>query len=62
MRTCSCVRANDAKIVRSRDAQCNTKKLPKCMHTDTTSQEYLIKLPIGDSDLSFVFSFELKFK
>jgi len=24
------------------------------MHTDTTSQEYLIKLPIGDSDFSFV--------
>ena len=37
------------------------------MHTDTTSQEYIIKLPIGDSDLSFVietivFSFEFKFK
>ena len=28
MRTCSCARANDAKIVRSRDAQCNTKELP----------------------------------
>ena len=28
MRTCSYVRANDAKIVRSRDAQCNTKELP----------------------------------
>ena len=26
MRTCSCARANDAKIVRSRDAQCNTKE------------------------------------
>ena len=25
---CSCVRGNDAKIVRSRDAQCNTKELP----------------------------------
>ena len=24
----SCARANDAKIVRSRDAQCNTKELP----------------------------------
>ena len=24
------------------------------MHTDTTSREYLIKLPIGDSDFSFV--------
>ena len=23
-----CARANDAKIVRSRDAQCNTKELP----------------------------------
>ena len=28
-RTRSCARANDAKIVRSRDAQCNTKELPK---------------------------------
>ena len=27
-RTRSCTRANDAKIVRSRDAQCNTKELP----------------------------------
>ena len=27
-RTCSCARANEAKIVRSRDAQCNTKELP----------------------------------
>jgi len=27
-RTRSCVRANDAKIVRSRDAQCNTKESP----------------------------------
>ena len=27
-RMCSCARANDAKIVRSRDAQCNTKELP----------------------------------
>ena len=26
--TRSCARANDAKIVRSRDAQCNTKELP----------------------------------
>ena len=25
---CSCARGNDAKIVRSRDAQCNTKELP----------------------------------
>ena len=37
------------------------------MHTDTASQEYLIKLPIGDRDFSFVieilfFSFEFKFK
>ena len=37
------------------------------MHTDTTSLEYLIKLPIGDSEFSFVietivFSFEFKFK
>ena len=28
MYTRSCVRANDTKIVRSRDAQCNTKELP----------------------------------
>ena len=28
MRTRSLARANDAKIVRSRDAQCNTKELP----------------------------------
>ena len=28
MRTRSCARVNDAKIVRSRDAQCNTKELP----------------------------------
>ena len=27
-RTHSCARANDAKIVRSRDAQCNTKESP----------------------------------
>ena len=38
-----------------------------CMHPDTTSEEYLIKLPIGDSDFSFVIktivhSFEFKFK
>ena len=26
--TRSCARADDAKIVRSRDAQCNTKELP----------------------------------
>ena len=37
------------------------------MRTDITSQEYLIKLPIGDSEFSFVietivFSFEFKFK
>ena len=37
------------------------------MHTDITSQEYLIKLPIGDSEFSFVietivFSFEFKVK
>ena len=36
------------------------------MHTDTTSQEYLIKLPIGGSDFSFdietiVFHFNLTF-
>ena len=24
------------------------------MHTDITSQEYIIKLPIGDSEFSFV--------
>jgi len=28
MRTRLCARANDAKIVRSRDAQCNTKESP----------------------------------
>ena len=28
MCTRSCARANDAKIVRSRDVQCNTKELP----------------------------------
>ena len=27
--TCSCVHANDAKILRSRDAQCNTKESPQ---------------------------------
>ena len=27
--TCPCARADDAKIVRSRDAQCNTKELPE---------------------------------
>ena len=28
MCTCSCERADDAKIVLSRDAQCNTKEFP----------------------------------
>ena len=28
MCTCSCARANDMKIVRSRDAQCNTEESP----------------------------------
>ena len=34
MCTCSCARANDAKIVRSRDAQCNTKLTLCYWHCD----------------------------
>ena len=63
MRTCSCARANDAKIVRNRDAKCNTKeyylKLPYIGHFSVVTQKkirHFMKSYCNDLDIQLVFS------